>query len=158
LVDLAFTAAKDKLSSQTSAFESLRTRAAAILSVAALVTSFSAGLGLVDTSPAQGRLLPAWAQWTLLGILLAIGLCAFVVLLPTRQWMHGPSARIILNGWEEGKDAQDVKVDVTDAMVDAQRQNSAELGRRSRAYRFAVLMLLVQVLVLAAAVAQASAA
>lgn len=159
MVDLAYEAAKDKLASQTSAFESLRTRAAAVLSVAALVTSFSAGLGLVDADPARGRLLPQWAQWALLGILLAIGLCAFIVLLPTRQWLHCPSARIILERWEEGGDTKDVKVDVTDAMVEAQGSNSAELGRRSRTYRMAVLLLLAQVLVLvlAAAVAQSSA-
>jgi hypothetical protein len=158
LIDLAYEAAKDKLASQTSAFESLRTRAAAVLSVAALVTSFSAGLGLVNTDPTQGRLLPQWAQWTLLGILLAIGLCAFIVLLPTRQWLHCPSARIILERWEEGGDTEDVKVEVADAMVEAQRRNSAELGRRSRTYRVAVLLLLAQVLVLAAAVANSSTA
>ena len=101
--------------------------------------------------------MPARAQWALLGILLAIGLCAFIVLLPTRQWLHGPSARIILKRWEEGRDTQDVMVEVADAMVDAQRKNSTELGRRSRAYRVAVLLLLAQVLVLAAAVAHSSA-
>ncbi|WOT40729.1 hypothetical protein [Streptomyces coeruleorubidus] len=157
MVDLAFEAARDKLASQTNAFESLRTRAAAVLSVAALVTSFSAGLGLVNTAPDQGRLLPQWAQWALLGILLAIGICAFIVLLPTRQWLHGPSARIILKRWEEGGDTRVVKVEVTAAMVEAQSTNSAELGRRSQAYRVAVLLLLAQVLVLAAAVAEFSA-
>ncbi|WP_345666408.1 hypothetical protein [Streptomyces venetus] len=50
-----------------------------------------------------------------------------------------------------------MKVDVTDAMVEAQGSNSAELGRRARTYRMAVLLLLAQVLVLAAAVAQPSA-
>jgi hypothetical protein len=125
--------------------------------VAALVTSFSAGLGMVDTDPTQGRLLPQWAQWALLGILLAVGLCAFIVLLPTRQWLHGPSARIILKRWAEGGETMDVKVEVAQALVDAQRRNSDELGRRSRVYRMAVLLLLAQVLVLAAAVAYSSA-
>jgi hypothetical protein len=126
--------------------------------VAALVTSFSAGLGLVDTNPAQGRLLPQWAQWSLLGILLTIGICAFIVLLPTRQWLQGPSARIILERWAEGGDTTDVKVEVTEALVVAQRRNSNELGRRSGAYRMAIVLLLAQVLVLAAAVAHSSAA
>ncbi|GAA2719216.1 hypothetical protein GCM10010315_36750 [Streptomyces luteosporeus] len=45
LIDLAYEAAKAKLESQTSAFESLRTRASGVIAVAALVTSFSAGLG-----------------------------------------------------------------------------------------------------------------
>jgi hypothetical protein len=43
------------------------------------------------------------------------------------------------------------------AAMDAQRRNSDELTRRSRAYRMAVILLLGQVLVLAAAVAQSSA-
>jgi hypothetical protein len=70
------------------------------------VTSFSAGLGLVNADPAQGRLLPEWAQWTLLGMLMAIGLCAFIVLLPTRQWLHGPSARVILERWKDGAETK----------------------------------------------------
>lgn len=157
LVDLAYEAAKAKLDSQTSAFESLRTRAAGILSVAALVTSFSTGLGLVNTDPAQGRPLAAWAPWALLGILLALGLCAFRILMPTRQWLHGPSARIIMNLWQEGMNPKEAKVNVTAAMVDAQRQNSKELGKRSWAYRLAVLLLLGQVLTLGVAIAQSSA-
>ncbi|MFG2338782.1 hypothetical protein [Streptomyces yangpuensis] len=146
------------MASQTSAFESLRTRASGILGVAALVTSFSAGLGLVDADPTRGRLLPDWASWTLLGLLLTLGGCAFLILLPTRQWLHGPSARIIMELWAAGATDRHAKVELTGAMVDAQLRNSKELGRRSRAYRLAVLLLLAQVLTLVAAILQSSTA
>ncbi len=59
-----------------------------------------------------------------------------------------------LGAVEGRRGTKDVKVDVTAAMVDAQRRNSDELTRRSRAYRIAVILLLGQVLVLAAAAAQ----
>lgn len=154
LVDLAYEAAKARLASQTSAFESLRTRASGILGVATLVTSFSAGLGLINVDPTTGRLLPAWAPWTLMGLLLAVGWCAFVILLPTRQWSHGPSARIIMEKWAGGAAERDALVFLTGAMVDAQLQNSTELGRRAWAYRVAVLLLLAQVLTLVAAIFQ----
>ncbi|MFJ1607960.1 hypothetical protein ACIOHS_31945 [Streptomyces sp. NPDC088253] len=46
---------------------------------------------------------------------------------------------------------------MTAAMVDAQRRNSEALGRRSLAYRVAVLLLMGQILTLIVAVAQSSA-
>ncbi|GAA2719214.1 hypothetical protein GCM10010315_36740 [Streptomyces luteosporeus] len=63
-----------------------------------------------------------------------------------------------MDKWQGGAHAMDVKVDVIGAMVDAQRRNSRALGRRSRVYRVAVLLLLVQILTLVAAVAESSAA
>lgn len=50
----------------------------------------------------------------------------------------------------------DAKVNLTAAMVDAQRRNSAALGRHSPAYRVAVLLLLCQILILVVAIAQSS--
>ncbi|MEV5440865.1 hypothetical protein AB0K80_33400 [Streptomyces sp. NPDC052682] len=93
----------------------------------------------------------------LLVILLAIGFCVFFVLLPTRSWLHGPSARVILERWKNGANTKVVKADVAAAMVGAQRRNSDELTKRSWAYRVAVVLRLSQVLVLAAAVARSSA-
>jgi hypothetical protein len=93
----------------------------------------------------------------LLGILLVLGSCAFIILMPTRLWLHGPSARIIMEIWSGGEDPRTTKADLVAAMVEAQGRNSTELGRRAQAYRLAVLLLLVQVLTLVAAVAQSSA-
>ncbi|MHA5054227.1 hypothetical protein [Streptomyces sp. SD15] len=59
--------------------------------------------------------------------------------------------------WRDGSDTRDAKVNMTAAMVDAQRRNSEALGRRSLAYRVAVLLLLGQILTLIVAVAQSSA-
>ncbi|WP_159403891.1 hypothetical protein [Streptomyces sp. NRRL S-646] len=156
LVDLAYEAAKAKLASQTSAFESLRTRASGVLGVAALMTSFSTGLGLVHADSAKGGLLPSWTAWALLGILLALGCCAFIILVPTKLWLHGPSARIIMDLWESGAAPTDAKVTVVTALVTAQHRNSKALGRRSWAYRGAVLLLLAEALTLVAAIAESS--
>ncbi|MER6447929.1 hypothetical protein [Streptomyces venezuelae] len=81
-----------------------------------------------------------------------------MILLPTRQWLHGPSARIIMEMWAAGATREEALAALTDAMVDAQLKNTKELGVRSRAYRVAVLLLLAQVLVLVAAITQSSVA
>ncbi|GAA3800936.1 hypothetical protein GCM10022403_039010 [Streptomyces coacervatus] len=157
LIDLAYDAAVTRLASQTSAFESIRTRASGILSVAALVTSFSAGLGLVHTDPAKGKLLPGWAPWALLGILLMLGVCAILVMLPTRQWNHGPSARKIMDSWVRRTPPERAKARLVAVLVEAQNRNSWELRRRAISYRVAVVLLLSEVLTLVAAVAQSTA-
>ncbi|MDX3712600.1 hypothetical protein PV733_27380 [Streptomyces europaeiscabiei] len=158
LLELAYEAAKGRLASQTSALEGFRTRASGILAVAALVTSFSAGLGLINTGSAKGAVLPEWAPWTLLGILLVMGALAFTILLPTRSWVHGPSAGKLMELRENMESEKDAKVFVVNAMVEAQKENSAYLTRRAWAYRAAVLLLLAEILVLVAAVAQAQSA
>lgn len=157
LLDLAYEAAVSRLASQTSALEGLRTRASGLFLVAALVTSFSAGLGLVNTDPGKGSVLPGWAPWVLLGILLVLGFCAFSILMPTPHWVHGPSAGEILKVRQVGPYTEG-KLFVVQAMVAAQTGNSAQLARRALAYRTAVLLLLAEVLVLVAAVAQTRAA
>jgi hypothetical protein len=157
LLDLAYEAAVSRLASQTSALEGFRTRASGLFLVAALVTSFSAGLGLVNTDAAKGAVLPVWAPWVLLGILLALGICAFSILLPTPHWVHGPSAGVILRVRQAAPYTAG-KLFVVNEMVAAQQTNSAQLARRAWAYRTAVLLLLAEVLVLIAAVAQTRAA
>ncbi|MFF0092664.1 hypothetical protein ACFYSF_22260 [Streptomyces canus] len=154
LLDLAYDAAKSRLASQTAAFEGFRTRASGILAVAALVTSFSAGLGLVNTDSAKGPVLPSWAPWVLLGILLVVGVLAFAILLPTRKWVHGPSAGAILQLREEANTPEQGKLVAVQAMVEAQQRNSQLLTIRAWAYRAAVLCLLFEILVLVAAVAE----
>ena len=124
LLDLAYNAAAARLTSQTDAFESLRTRASGILAVAALVTSFASGVGLFSTDPSKGKLLPLWALWTLLGILVVLGCCAISILLPTQNWSHDPSARIILERRTMGEPPVSAKAYVTGEMIKAQRCNS----------------------------------
>ncbi|MGA5410581.1 hypothetical protein ACPCSC_25360 [Streptomyces lavendulocolor] len=97
LVDLAYTAAADRLTEQRARLEGIRTRAAALLSVAALVITFSTGTGLFD--PAAGPELHPPGIVFLLGLVfLGVGICAVCVLQPTPpSWAHGPRAEAILD-------------------------------------------------------------
>ncbi|MFJ2968526.1 hypothetical protein ACIPIC_40455 [Streptomyces collinus] len=154
---LAYDAAKGHLANQTNALEGFRTRASGIFAVAALVTTFSAGLGLVNTDPAKGVVLPWWAPWGLLVLLIVMGVCVFRVLLPTAGWVHGPSAKAILQTRENLESDRELKLAVIEAMVEAQSWNRKELTKRAWAYRVAVLLLLFEILLLIAAVAYARA-
>jgi hypothetical protein len=153
LLDLAYSAAAERLSSQSATLESYRTRAAGILSVAALVTSFAAGLGMINTDPDNGELLPDWATWALLGILVVIGFCAMSILWPKKTWAFGPSAGVILQQREQGHSPTQVKLHVVQAMVQAQKSNETSLVSRAWAYRAAVVLLLAEVGVLIVALA-----
>ncbi|MFF5968284.1 hypothetical protein ACFY64_32080 [Streptomyces collinus] len=153
LLDLAYEAATNRLASQTAAFEGFRTRASGILAIAALVTSFSAGLGLVNTDPTKGPVLPWWAPWALLLILLLVGAFAFLILMPTKKWVHGPSPGVVLQVRERVETPEEGKLAMVQLLIEDRERNSEELKRRALFYRIAVLLLLVEIAVLVSAVA-----
>jgi hypothetical protein len=157
VLELAYDAVTERLKSQSTTLESLRTRATGILSVGALVTSFAAGIGMINTDPAKGDLLPTWAPWVLLGILFVMGYFVMVVLWPYKKWGYGPSGRVILQLRELGKSEDEVREMVTSEMLAARQRNEEQLVMRAWAYRGAVVLLLAETLVLVAAIAQQSA-
>jgi hypothetical protein len=158
ILGLAYDAVTERLNSQSVTLESLRTRATGILSVAALVTAFAAGIGMINTDPDKGKLLPTWAPWTLLGILFVMGWCVMRVLWPYQRWGYGPSASVILQLREAGMSEDAVRHRVTIEMLVARERNEDQLVRRALAYRGAIVLLLAETLVLVSAVAQQSAA
>ncbi|MGW0749039.1 hypothetical protein [Streptomyces sp. NPDC002587] len=117
IIDLAYAAAADRLTEQRARLEGLRTRAAALLSVAALVATFTTGIGLFGTDASKGRALPYWCLYSLAGVLLLLGICTWCVLARTpRNWMHGPPSALILGATAATGDVRRVKAAATRAM------------------------------------------
>ena len=103
-LELAYDAAVNLLSVQSAALGNLRNRATGLLSVAALATTFSTGLGLINQDPTKGSLFPEWATVFLLAILVALGVLSMVILWPIRGWAYAVDPRIVLQKLEYEKE------------------------------------------------------
>jgi hypothetical protein len=64
-VELAYEAAQQWLSMQDTTLANLRTRANNLLAAAALFTSFSAGVGLINNDPKKALVFPHYAALAL---------------------------------------------------------------------------------------------
>lgn len=117
---------------QRDRLEGLRTRAAGLLSVAALIISFAAGIGLFAPNTSSSYGLPAWCLWPLFGVMLFTGFSAFQVLLPTRDdaWTHGPNVTTLLKSGQG--DGAKALCDETKQMIAA----SASTGYNARHLEF----------------------
>jgi hypothetical protein len=136
VVELAYDAAIAALQQQDNTLGNLRNRATALLSAAAVATTFSAGIGLFSTDKSRGTPLPDWGQWSLLGLLLATaGLCIAVMWPVTMTF--GADPRLILDRGSD--DINQVRRYVTEAAVRGQASNQAALMRKFQLYRIAVV-------------------
>lgn len=146
-LELAYDAAKARLGMQDATLGNLRTRANNLLATAALFTSFSAGVGLLNTDPSKGEgiLLSPFRGGILLAIIVVLGVCVLGVLLPATNWVFGPSAKQILAKCDSNEDEDSIRRFVTDAMVDGIETNDAKLNWRLWAFRLAAFLLIVEV-------------
>lgn len=147
-LELAYDAAAIALSQQDTTLGNLRNRATALLTAAALVTSFSTGVGLVNTDPARGEVLPVWTALALLAILVAIGILSTVVLWPVKSWRFGPDSTVILKGITKGDDVNAIRKHVAEQMTAGRNQNGKKLAKRTNCYRGGVVLLVLEVIVL----------
>ncbi|MFH8624519.1 hypothetical protein ACH4A8_21970 [Streptomyces vietnamensis] len=143
IVDLAYAAAADRLTEQRARLEGLRTRAAALLSVSALVATFATGIGLFAADATKGRTLPYWCMYSLAGVLFLLGICTWRVLTPTpTNWMHGPPSALILGSTAVSGDVRRVKAAATDAMnKGAEKLNGPHLEYCGWWYRVGSMLL-----------------
>lgn len=149
---MAYEAAAARLASQTDTLANLRVRANNLLAAAALITSFSAGLGLLNIDKAKGPLLPNWGPWALFGILMIVGVCAMFASWPT-TWAYTPSAEIILHTRTLNPSENTVRRSITDKLIAAKDRNEKTLKTKSAAYQVGVVALLAEISVLVAALA-----
>ena len=147
-LELAYDAALDSLKMQEARLSGLRSRATGVLSAAALVTSFSAGLGLINTNPKTGAVFPKWAALALLAALIAIGVLDMVVLWPAQKWQFGPDVREILCKHDGGTAVDDIRRCVIDDALDGVERNEKRLHPRFRCYRWSAGLLVGEVIIL----------
>ncbi|HXH80056.1 hypothetical protein [Nocardioides sp.] len=150
---LAYEAACDLLRMQDATLGNVRSRATQVLSTAALLTSISAGLGIINLDPKRGEVLAPSGAWALLVLTVLIGALTTYVHWPIRGWIFGPSASKILAERSHRSDVDHLREFVLQALVKGIDGNDHALKRKQKAFRTASLALVVEVLAIAAAVA-----
>jgi hypothetical protein len=147
-LELAYDAVIKLLSIQDGSLGNLRTRATGLLSVAALVTTFSTGLGLINLDPAKAPIFPTWTALLLLAILVVIGVLSMIILWPIRHWRYGANPTIILQKSEQEKTEEEIRRDITLDLISGLEKNRGHLRIRFICYQWAVIFLLVEVVTL----------
>jgi hypothetical protein len=129
-LELAYDAAQKMLAMQDTTLGNVRTRANNLLATAALFTSFSAGVGLLNTDPGKGAILSPWAGGILLFVVILLGIYVLRVVLPAKDWVFVPSASIIMERYRAGDDEIAIRTFVTDEVIKGAKKNTARrLGR-----------------------------
>ncbi|MET8572642.1 hypothetical protein [Streptomyces sp. NPDC004783] len=159
LADLAYDAAAGRLAEQRERLEGLRTRATALLGVTGGVITFATGIGLFGENNGGTRVLPEWCLYSLMGVLLLLGLSVTIVLRPTpdrtdKSWSHGPPTDLLLGGAKAHEDARVVKARAAESMMHAAEDiNGPHLRRCGHAYGAAAALLGVELLLVVLGVA-----
>jgi hypothetical protein len=147
-LELAYDAGKKKLAMQDSTLGNVRTRANNLLATAALFTSFSAGIGLINTDRTKGLVLSPCAGTALLIVVILLGISVLYVALPATNWQFVPSAEKIMEKYDQGQDEASIRKFVIAAMIQGGKDNQAKLDRRQWAFRLAALLLVVEIALL----------
>ncbi|MFD7966723.1 hypothetical protein ACFV5J_38675 [Streptomyces zaomyceticus] len=130
---IAYDAAQHALSQQDSVLANMKNRSMGLITIAALVGSFSSFFGFGKEHP-----LPIWFAIFVVIFILSILGCVTYVLSPNRDWNFGPDPKGILN-------TQDYEHNIlwgaTKGMVRAMEENTSEIKKRARAFFAGVVLL-----------------
>jgi hypothetical protein len=147
---LAFSEAQRALDHQSETLGNLRDRSAALLSTATLLSGFASGLGLINTDRDKGNVFPGWLALIVVALILAIGVCSLLVLVPSPGWVFTNNAAILLSNVEQNpdRDVNWVHAMLAQDMRRHEEANQIKLDRRFLYYRIGVGLLLAQTLAL----------
>ncbi len=145
---LAYEAAKAVLSGQDTTLGNTRTRANNLLATAALLTSFAAGIGLLNPDPKKGVTFPALEAWLLLGVLVALAALVLYVLWTIDPWHFGPDPKEIMRLRAEGNSEEVIREFVIGKLLEGIDVNRENLRKKQAAFRGAAFLLLVESLIL----------
>lgn len=143
-LELAYEAGQKALGIQDSTLDNVRTRANYLLASAALIMGFSAGL-LIHTSTRKHEVLDWWKALSLLVVLVALAILVFVVLRPLRAWYFAPSAKEIMDKFDQDISEKSILKDITDEMIKGTEKNRELLDEKQNVFKFAVALLVVEV-------------
>lgn len=150
-LQLEYEAAADTLKMQSATLDSLRSRATNVLSTAALLTSFSAGIGLLNLDPKRGATFPLTAAIGLLAVTIGIGILVTRVHWPV-TFHHGPSASRMQELRLAGKSESQVRDNLVGEMLKGASENRTALTNKVKAFQLGSILLLVDVVILLVAV------
>jgi hypothetical protein len=149
--EMAFQEAVRAVGQQEGSLKSLRDRASALTSTAAVATTFGAGVGLLNIDPTKGSVFPVFWAGVLLLLVVGILVVGLIVLWPTDGWVFSLNARILVEGWIEGP-TQQATLDQLHRfnaiyLQDQYELNKARLHWRVTVYRIGVGLLFAEVLI-----------
>jgi len=147
-LELVYEAATDTLKVQDANLGNARTRANTVLATAALLTSFSTGIGVLNADPARGSVLSPAEAVLLLSVVGILGICVVYVLWPVRQWHFGPSPKVMNDLRLSNHTEAGMREYVVSKMVHGIDENSTNLKKKQWALRAAAVLLVVEVSVL----------
>jgi hypothetical protein len=154
-LELAYDAAVKALEQQAATLNGLRGRATGVLSTAALVISFATGLGIFGTDPNESLVLPRWDAYSLLGLVVVIGVLCMFVVWPKQEWHFGPAAETILERVDLGMDINEVRRVGTERLTEGRLSNELDIKRRALFFQIAIGLLIVEVALLIAGILSA---
>jgi len=152
-LELAYDAAQEILRVQDSTLGNTRSRANSLLATGALLTSISAGIGLVNIDPDRGAVLPVAGAWSLLTIMVILGTLVLFVLWPIKVWHFGPDPSVIVDMRRKGASDDATREFVIEELIKGIAMNAETLTRRQTAFRWAAVALVVEVATLVATLA-----
>jgi hypothetical protein len=145
-LEIACDAGVATLKRQGETLNSLRNRASAVLSVAALVISVGGGIGLIKADASHGAL-PRWAGFSLIGVVVVIGILVVTVQWPVRKWAYGLGPGPVFELLEEERDEDALRLKLILLMANAVKKNEGVLNKRSLCYQIATALLVAEVLI-----------
>jgi hypothetical protein len=148
--ELAYEEAKRAVDFQQGSLRDLRSRAGNLIAIAAAVTSFAAGVGLIQTDPSKPEVFPTWAAYVLLALLVAIGALALAVLWPT-EWNFTLNAPKIIEKYIDATPSlslKDLHKELAIYLQGAYTKNHKKLEGRATAYRVGAALLILEVAIL----------
>lgn len=145
----AYDAAVNELTREDQTLGNLRNRTNGVLAIAALVTSFAAGIGFIQADPTKGTkgaLFPNWASIGLLAILAVIMVLNVVVMWPI-DFAFGPNARAFLRACEKPAEGP-IDRKMVERLIECARENTKKINIRTHLYQAAVFLLGTEVVVI----------
>jgi hypothetical protein len=120
----------------------LRGRAATLLGVASVATSFLGGIALSDGSPSN-------PSWFAIGAFVAVGLLTISILLPRKGWIFRLSARALIRDYIEAESPVNINEMHRDLALHIEshfEQNEKRLNRLFWLFRASSATLVVEIL------------
>jgi len=149
--DLVYKEARSSWTRQDAMIDNLRSRAALLLTASTLAVTFIGGLGLLGK---DSRPIPGWAGPVLIAVLVLIGICTFVILWPY-DWTLDLSPKILIEDYVEGPEPMDPNAmykSLSLYLEETFDENQQKLDKLLTVFQVAAILLLVQVVILAAAI------
>ena len=146
---LAYDAAVNELTREDTTLGNLRNRSSSVLTIAALITSFAAGIGFIQTDPTKGITFPNWAAIALLATLAVIVALNIVIMWPI-DFAFGPKASAFLRECEDPAEGP-IDRQMVKRLIESASDNSTKINSRVKLFQVAVFLLGTEVTIILAA-------